>query len=63
MLIELISQRLTYIETRKNNHKLLVGHEVNYGSVLGENLLGELNKNYRKIYKKHQRKRRNTKNS
>lgn len=42
MLIELISQRLTYIETRKNNHKLLVGHEVNYGSVLGENLLGEL---------------------
>lgn len=42
MLIELISQRLTYIEQRKNNHKLLVGHEVSYGSVLGENLLGEL---------------------
>ena len=51
MLIELISQRLTYIETRKNNHKLLVGHEVNYGSVLGENLLGELEERIKIIEK------------
>ena len=51
MLIELISQRLTYIETRKNNHKLLVGHEVNYGSVLGENLLDELEERIKIIEK------------
>ena len=42
LLIDLINQRLNYIETRKNNHKLLTNHTIDYGSTLGENLLEEL---------------------
>lgn len=42
LLIDLINQRLNYVENRKNNHKLLVGHEIEYPAVLGEDTLVDL---------------------
>jgi hypothetical protein len=43
-LIELINQRLSYVEKRCNNHYALTGESINVSEVLGANKLDELGK-------------------
>ena len=51
MLIDLINQRLSYVEKRCNNHYALTGESIDVPMVVGSNKLDELEANYSIVYK------------